>query len=266
MKKLLLPIVLLLLSACSVVENIDTENFRQEVGPVKTDSESIGRQGVESVDVTIKQAAGELTIQTGTESLVDTNFVYNIDEWKPEVNYTVTNVTDGALSIEQPSFKLTGIPDDSIKNEWYLTFNNVVPLAMDITAGAGKSDLDLSQLNLIQLKLTAGAGSADVKLPAKNLSRVDLRSGVGLLTVDFRGEWLADSDITFEGGLGKTVLILPANIGIRARAKSGIGSINTVGNWTEDDGVYTNELYNETPNTLRLDVSGGVGQIELRLE
>ena len=46
-------------------------------------------------------------------------------------------------------------------------------------------------------------------------------------------------------------------------ATGGIGSINANGLKREGD-EYTNDLYGKSPVSLRLDISGGVGNIELR--
>ena len=50
---------------------------------------------------------------------------------------------------------------------------------------------------------------------------------------------------------------------VRVHATGGIGSISAGGLKSEGD-EYVNELYGKSPVTLRLDVAGGVGNIELR--
>jgi hypothetical protein len=49
---------------------------------------------------------------------------------------------------------------------------------------------------------------------------------------------------------------------VRVHATGGIGSIGAGGLKREGD-EYVNEMYGKSPVTLRLDVAGGVGKIEL---
>ena len=49
-----------------------------------------------------------------------------------------------------------------------------------------------------------------------------------------------------------------------AEAQGGIGSINVHG-LTKKDGKYYNDAYAEGKPTLRLNVKGGVGEIEMRV-
>ena len=50
---------------------------------------------------------------------------------------------------------------------------------------------------------------------------------------------------------------------MRVHATGGIGSINSGGLKRNGD-EYVNDMYGKSPVTLRLDVSGGVGNIDLR--
>jgi len=68
-----------------------------------------------------------------------------------------------------------------------------------------------------------------------------------------------------EGGVGQANIRLPKKIGVIAEASGGIGSIRTYG-LKQDGDSYTNEAYGKSPATIRLKVTGGIGEIVLNQE
>jgi predicted membrane protein len=87
--------------------------------------------------------------------------------------------------------------------------------------------------------------------------------GAGQFTADLTGNWKKDIEADIHGGVGHAIILLPEDVGVRVRATGGIGSISS-GGLKRDGDEYVNEMYGKSPVTLRLDVSGGVGNIELR--
>jgi len=55
---------------------------------------------------------------------------------------------------------------------------------------------------------------------------------------------------------------LPRDVGVRAHASGGIGTIST-GDLEKDGSEYRNSVYGKTPHKITLDVQGGIGEIEL---
>ena len=86
--------------------------------------------------------------------------------------------------------------------------------------------------------------------------------GAGEVTMDLRGEPKRDYDVEIRGGVGQTVVYLPKDAGVSARATKGIGEISTEG-LQNRDGVWVNPDRVGAPVTVRLDVKGGVGEIRL---
>ena len=64
------------------------------------------------------------------------------------------------------------------------------------------------------------------------------------------------------GGVGQATIRLPKDVGVTAHAAGGIGSIRAEG-LHENGSEYKNDAYGKTPYTIKLDVQGGIGEIEL---
>lgn len=201
--------------------------------------EAVERQGAESVRIQIEMGAGELTVAGGANKLLEADFRYSEAEGKPKVKvaYDVSG-KQGRLAISQSS---TGIQLGRAHNDWNMRLANDVPMELRIEMGAGQGDLRLGGLLLTKLDVEMGAGQA---------------------TVDLTGDWKEDLDARIEGGVGTATIRLPKNVGVRVHAEGAIGSINVRRLEREGD-VYVNSAYGKSPVTLRLNIEGGVGTINL---
>ncbi len=202
------------------------------------DVRTIDRQGSEAVRVHIKMPAGELKLSGGATRLMEADFNYDQAEGKPEASYRVSGGT-GELDVTQPGKKFHFGPSH---NTWNIRLADDVPLELKVDMGAGQSDLQVGNLSL---------------------SRLDIGMGAGQFTADLTGNWKKDLDAEIHGGVGNAVILLPEDVGVRVHATGGIGSINSGGLKRNGD-EYVNDMYGKSPVTLRLDVSGGVGNIDLR--
>ena len=217
--------VTLLLAGCSFATT----------GETRRDTMSIDLDKATTVRAELRMGAGELRVKSGTPKLLEGVFEYNVPEWKPVIDYR----PGGQLSISQPSH--AGNAFGNTVYEWDLTLNGDVPL--DITA-------------------SMGAGEASLELGGMNLGRVDVNIGAGEVTVDLRGEPRRDYSVQIRGGVGETTVYLPRDVAISATATKGIGDIKVDG-LANRDGVWVNPDRVNAPVTVRLDVKGGIGAINL---
>lgn len=232
---LILAGVLLLATGCNLI--------RLRVGPTQTETQSVEPGDAESVDVNVNMGVGELNVSGGAGNLLDATFTYNVDEWRPEVDYDVSGGR-GRLTIEQPGDLPDGIPDDDVTYQWDLQLGGDVPMDLEVNLGVGESDLDLSGLYLTGL--------------AMNL-------GVGQTTVDLSGAWPESFDVEIRGGVGETTVRLPADVGVRVTTSTGIGNI-VVNDLNRNGDTYTNDVYDEGADVvLDVTVEGGIGEITLEL-
>jgi hypothetical protein len=222
-------IVALLISGCATP------------GPPQTESQTVPLSGAESVRVEIVMGGGALLVRGGAENLLEADFTYRRQSWRPEVEYSVAG-GEGSLTIRQPS-TLVMVPGGGLPAEWDLRLNSDVLMNMDITLGGGGGALDLGKLNL---------------------GRVDIKFGGGGAKIDLTGERESDVDVSIIGGAGGVSLTLPRDVGVHVDVTKGLGSIDSSGLRKEGD-AYVNDAYGESDVTLRVDVVVGVGGVDLEL-
>jgi hypothetical protein len=209
-------------------------------GEVTRDTETVTLNGAEFVRAQITMGAGTLDISGGANPLMDADFVYSIPDWRPDVSYTV-EAGEGMLVVKQPVNPSIQLGD--YRYEWELRFNGQVPMELDVTLGAGDSNLQLSDLHLIALDLTTGTGTT---------------------TVDLTGDWSENVDVRIRGGVGEATVRLPAEAGVRAEVQRGPGQLTVVG-LREENGAYVNEAYGTSSVTLDIDILGAVGSVALQV-
>ena len=66
------------------------------------------------------------------------------------------------------------------------------------------------------------------------------------------------------GGAGQVTVLLPSRMGAKVDAGTRLGRVNAEG-LRKEGGAYVNDAYGDSEVTLQVDVSGGVGQINLKV-
>ena len=210
------------------------------VGKLRTDSQSVELDGVESVNVEIDIWAGELGVSGGADKLLEANYTYNVDALKPEIEYS-----DGTLIVEQSgSHGISSWEPGDYRCGWDLRFNDDVPMDLNVNFGIVEGDLELSSLNLTSFEIDMGAGA---------------------VVIDLIGDWKNDLDADIAAGAGKLTLRLPSDVGTHLEVDVGAGTINAP-DLTREGNVYTNDAYGKSDVTLSIDIEAGVGEINLELE
>jgi hypothetical protein len=166
------------------------------------------------------------------------DFAYSVPSWKPEVRYSRSG-KQAALSVEQPGKNHTTL--GNMKYSWDLQLNKKVPVDLVLNFGAGQARLDLGSLDL---------------------RGVELSMGVGQLDVDLRGAPRHGYNVSIHGGIGEATVRLSADAGIYAEAHGGIGSIKIRG-LREEDGHWVSPSYDRAGNNIRLEIQGGIGQVNV---
>ena len=233
--------VKLMLALSSVFLLIGCVN-RVAVGPTQTDSQSVELGNAESVQAAIKMGVGQLNIRGGATDLMDAEFTYNVEDWRPEVDYQQRGDI-GELQVSQPDAEINGIPDDNIEYRWDIALQNAIPLDLNIDLGVGESELNLSGLALQDLVVDTGVGSA---------------------VIDLTGPWQDSFDVRINGGVGETTVYLPENVGLHMAADTGIGSL-VVNGLQKDGDVYTNAAYGNSDVSITLEINGGIGEITVQV-
>jgi hypothetical protein len=234
---LLVAAVALFVGACGTQPG----GTQQQVGKMQRESKSVDLKNAQSARAQLKLGAGELHLAGGADQLMEGEFSYNVSEWKPKVSYDVSG-EKGELVVKQGSGEDIRLGADA-RNEWDISLNDEVPTDLVVQMGAGESDLDLDSLTL---------------------TGVDLQLGAGKTTVDLTGDYAKSFDASIQGGVGESTVLLPSEVGVKAKAEGGLGKINAEGLKRVGDS-YVNDAYGESDVNLSVDVQGGIGQINLKV-
>jgi hypothetical protein len=209
---------------------------------LRTDTRTVAAGGAKTAEVDIRMGAGELRLSgAAQEGLLQATFRYNRDRLKPEVDYRVSGET-GILRVGSRRF--SGISFGRIRNEWDLSLSKALPVDLKVNLGAGESRLDLRGLDL---------------------SALDVDMGVGEMTLDLRGPHEKSIRVRIDGGVGSGTIYLPSEVGVRARVHGGIGSVSARG-LSKEGRIYTNDVYGKSGVTIDVEISAGIGSLDLRVE
>lgn len=221
----------IVLAGCNIPTDLTTP------GKEVTESKSVEKDKAEMVKVSLEIAAGELRVSGGAAKLMEGDFTYNVEKWKPEIRYEGSNFR-GNLTIKQSGGSSTM---GNVKNEWNVRLSDDVPMDISVKMGAGESKLKLGDMKLRSIEVHLGAGRCEM---------------------DLRGKPDKSYDATIRGGVGEATIYVPKEVGVIAEAKGGLGEIKVRG-LTKDGSSYHNEAYGKAKTTIRLDVTGGIGAINI---
>jgi hypothetical protein len=209
-------------------------------GPVEHLTRAVEMGKYEMARLELKMGAGQLNLTGGASKLLDADFAYNLDSWKPIFTSRESSGLRADIKVEQPeSVGALG----NIEYKWNLALNDQVPWDIITHLGAGEARIELGDTAL------------------RNLT---VHMGVGSLTLDLRGKPKHSFDIEIHGGVGEARIYLPKSASIVATAQGGIGEINVDG-LEKHGGRWTNSLDN-APATIHLEAHGGVGSIKISAE
>ncbi len=250
----------------------------------------------QTVRVVVDVAFGSLTLERLTDSRIATVDYDESedDEHKVIVSYEVDG-NEGVLKIRlKKSSHFWGDGDSENGNKdrhLTLRLTKELPLTLDVELGAGRGEIDLSELQVRDLKISTGASSValrcdepnqiaagDVeiesgvsKFTASNLSNLNFHSmkfsgGVGSYRLDFAGSLRRDADVKVEVGLGSIVVNIPQQIPARVfYDDSWLSSFDLDDAFEKErNGVYQTSNFTDSSNRLTLRIESGLGSVKVR--
>ena len=257
------------------------------IGPEKIVTRTVDLGGATAVNAEINMKSGTLNVTGDASELMSGGFTYNIKKWKPEISYNVAGGI-GTLVVSQEEGWFW--PWWPVESEWNIRFNNSVPLNLKAKLSAGKTQLNLGNLNLTGLDVNSSAGDVEANLSGRmdSLNRVNARVSIGHLQINMNGEygapiafdasnsagnielnltgkWKANLDGNIRTSAGEISIRVPEDVGVYITADTSAGHVYPDGLKSAPGGGYVNDAYGSSPATLRLDVSTSAGDINLRL-
>jgi hypothetical protein len=283
-KKLLIFIAAIAVSsmACGFTVNIPiTTDIK--TGPTVTEEILVPDPDpdVEVMDLTISFGAGEFNLNPGAESLIEGTAVYNVEDFRPEINSSSSGV-----EISTGNLEINGFPrfHGNMKNNWDLQLSDR-PIDLHVVAGAYKGELELGGLSLTGLRVTDGAadvrvdfaepnqevmtllryetGASNVvltNLGNANFQTMNFKGGAGNYELDFSGDLQKDAAVSVEVGLSSLTVSCPDDLNVSVRFEGGLSNISTQGSWGQSRGVYTHD--GDGPN-LDITIKMGAGNLVL---
>jgi len=209
------------------------------------------------------------------------------------ISYDISNET-GTLYIklkESTHFWSDDADRNGHNRHLDITLSGTVPISFELELGAGNGDIDLTDLQVKDVKISTGASSVimkcskpnsisadDVtiesgvsKFTAINLSNLNFRNlkfsgGVGSYKLDFDGRLRQNTEVQIEVGLGSIDVNVPKNIPAKL-----VYDDNWLSSFKLDDdfektrnGVYETDDFQNASNRLTIRLESGLGSVRVR--
>jgi hypothetical protein len=125
--------------------------------------------------------------------------------------------------------------------DWDMQLNSAVPLRLKVEAGASRTDLDLTDLQVMELKLSTGASDTRVRLPAQGRLRADFSLGAASLK-----------------------LTVPEGVAARIRASTGAASLSVdTSRFPRMGDGYQSPDFETAPNAIDIKIEAGAADIKV---
>jgi hypothetical protein len=124
---------------------------------------------------------------------------------------------------------------------WNVSLSRDIPVRLRISTGAGRSVLDLAQLNIPELSVKGGVGQVELTVPQRGQSKV-----------------------TIDGGIGEVIVRIPQGIGARIQVEGGIGGATADGRFEKSEDTYTTPGYASATDRCEVWIKGGIGAATIR--
>ena len=199
--------------------------------------------GAVSATVRVKHGAGVITADSSADpgKLVSGIFTNGLDARVKRVGEGL----DVIMQPERPVFPDVIFPwnwTSSKGFEWDFGFTKEVPLNLVFETGAGEAKIDLTDLQVKELKLSTGASSTEITLPAK--------AGI--------------THVKVEAGAAAVVVHVPDGVGARIESESGLAAIEIdQDRFPKMNGYYQSSNYEEVENKADIRIESGVASIEI---
>lgn len=187
--------------------------------------------------------AGTVNLQQGdTPAALNARTISGAPDVKSEIQGTRT-----IIQIKQQDFRMAPMffGHRSLEESWRLTLGKNILWDLDVQTGAGVALLDMSDIKFNRLRVHTGAGN--------------VRCVFDLLSQTAEAE--------IDTGAGNITLVIPEDVGVRAKVTTGVGNKSMEGrNWDKDNDTYTSNNYAQAAAKLNLTIHSGAGNITIQTQ
>jgi hypothetical protein len=258
-----------------------TEDFHKE----------IKRSDEKEVKVKLESALGRVNITRGDDRHILVMAMRTEQHW--DVPFMVDYKVRGHVGSLVMNWNPEGKNSWSLRegDQWDIQLIDALPLSIDANFGVGKSDFDLTGLDVKELKITTGASSSVVtfgtpnksiienlriesgvskfvgeKLGNANFQRMTFDGGIGSYYLDFNGAITRDVEAHIKVGLGSVTIVLPPEIGAKV-----IYDDSWLSNFSIDKGFkqegsdyYLSSNYYDSKAKITVYVESGLGSVRIK--
>ncbi|MDQ7026620.1 MAG: toast rack family protein [Anaerolineae bacterium] len=238
---------------------------------------NVPKADVESAHVTVKFSVAQGFVQAledGSDDLFKAT-IHHVGE----VEFTDEGDTSKTIAVKQKGkfgFSANplkqGLTAFSNRNDlkWDINLSPDVPLSLNIDGGIGPTKLDLSRLQLHNLKVDTGIGTLDMILPPQDKKiEADIDGGVGQTKIYVPDN--ADIILNIDGGVGEIEVTVSSNDAVQVMAEGGIGSVKvpdslkriTKSDMLEKGKVWQSEGFDLAQRRISIRYDGGVGEFKM---
>ncbi len=272
LKKILFVVIAIFLAGCNLQSNQITST------PL---DESFTSNGQRKLNLII--GGGRLNLSAGEQDAITGEIQNNEPDRQPVINNEAN-----AITIEQNSiYRISTRPNERTINDWSLqlanspldlvvesraTINNFnltgVPLhSLTLLDSVTATEISLDDLNPIKLENfeigSSGSNFVFRGISNANFEQMNMRAVGGNYRLDFSGVLQQDANITLVAGLGVLQVEIPAEIPATITISGTTSGMNTQGNWTTNQNVYTNP---GEGHQLIIEIFMDMGTVELVLK
>ncbi|MGK7394283.1 MAG: toast rack family protein [Candidatus Cyclobacteriaceae bacterium M3_2C_046] len=251
-KRLLILPLFLFLFSCSYNGDESREHQHME------EEFDLNQLDILFLDLAMK--AGELEIRGNSANRFSSDFYFSYHSWRPDISFAREG-HEGHLTVAQNALTEFNL-DDQNENRWQVRIPSKVPVDLKVNVGAGQSHLDLANLTIRKAVLETGAGETHVNLSGTSIPEMYMNAGVGEVKLDLTGSWQNNGFIEIKGGIGELSINVPEDVGVSAKIKGMLGDIKAR-DFRKEEGLYRNQAYGHTENTIFLDISAGIGSVQI---
>lgn len=275
--------LLIILAITSLACSFTIQPPQMKAGPETTTTlDEAYPTSTDTTHLTLSMGAGSLNIGEGGKELVEGKITTNIPEWKPEITRS-----DNLVTISQGKQQnKVNIPTGDLKNTWDLKLGTEKPIALEVNAGAYKSDLVFGKIPLSELIINDGASQSKitfdninpqtmdeftyktgasqvdlVNLANANFKEMTFESGAGSYSLDFNGDLQRDTSVTIKSGLSNMKIIVPSGTPCTLSLTGGVNNVSLKGTWTVNSNHYRTQAKSGPALTIKVEM--GVGNLEL---
>lgn len=262
---------------------------RHAPGSELRETRQIPFNGQTEVVLDVEYTGGFLDVEAvDSDMLFELDLTYDREELRPEIDFDST-AAKPILQIRSPHDRRENLSLDDLRaNRWRIKVSRKVALDCEIEAGAVDAWLNLTGLQLHNLKVNVGAGEMELEFRERNVARPEIRINAGAATVTatglcnanfetfkfnggagkselyFDGDYQGEGDVELKFGVGLNTVRLARNLGVRIRKSGSFLAPMSIRGFDKDGDYYFSPDYERANNRLDFVIEMGVGHTSVR--